>query len=210
KGRDAFDQILNGSYQNRPNNQLFKALLTNNDFCQQFVITMMDLYNLNFHPDSCLTKLDTIADIYRPLMADYIKRFGGSSSTFENRVNNARKYLTDIRAAMTNDYLPTYFGGYSGISNLGVTAGNLYNVTISTTGVSGASIKINTVTPSLASGNWTGKYYSAIPVTVTASAPPGGYEFDGWTVTGGTAVDPSALTTTVNFTGNVQITANYK
>ncbi|MCL1930302.1 MAG: Ig-like domain-containing protein, partial [Treponema sp.] len=39
---------------------------------------------------------------------------------------------------------------------------------------------------------------------------PGGYEFDGWTVSGGAAATPSALTTTVNITGNAQITAKYK
>jgi hypothetical protein len=143
-------------------------------------------------------------------MADYFIRFGGSNTLFASRVTTVRNYLNNIRNRMTNDYLPAYFGGYTGIYNLGISASDLYNVTISTTGVSGASVKINTVTPSLTSGSWTGKYYSAIPVTVTASAPPGGYEFDGWTVTGGTATSPSALTTTINFTGDVQITANYK
>jgi len=111
---------------------------------------------------------------------------------------------------MVNNYLPAYFGGYSGIANIGVSGGNLRDVTLSVTGASGASIKINSITPNLASGSWTGKYYSAIPVTVTASVPPGGYEFDGWTVTNGAAVSPSALTTTVNITGNTRITANYK
>jgi phage-related protein len=103
---------------------------------------------------------------------------------------------------MTNNYLPKYF----------TSLGTLYNVSLSAksggANVSGASIKINTTTPTLTSGTWTGKYYSGYPVTVTANVPAG-YEFTNWTVTGGTAASPAALTTVVNFTGNVQITANY-
>jgi uncharacterized repeat protein (TIGR02543 family) len=204
-GTDAFGQILYGPSKDHHNNQLFNALLKNSDFCKQFVNTMMDLYNVNFHPDSFNPKLDKYAAAYGPLMEGYFERFGRpwGHGVFENKTNDARKYLTNIRNAMVNYYLPTYF------SNIGVTSGNLCNVTVSTTGVSNASVKINT-TPNF-TGSWTGKYYSAIPVTVTASAPPSGYEFNGWTVTGGTTVSPLSNTSiTVNLTGDAQITAKYK
>jgi hypothetical protein len=211
---DAFAKILNGDNKNHDNNKLFKALLANPDFCKKFVNTMMDLYNVNFHPDVYGPKLNSYEAVYSPLMKGnpgYFSRWGSPWDTaFENKVNDARSYLNNIRYAMTNNYLPTYFNGYSGIANIGVSTSALRDVVLSVTGVSGASIKINTVTPNLASGSWNGKYYSAIPVTVTASAPPNGYEFEGWIVTGGTAVSSSALTTTVNFTSDVQITAKYR
>jgi hypothetical protein len=205
-GRDTFDQILNGN--NSFNNVIFKNLMKNPDFCRQFVITMMDLYNVNFDYNSCMDKLNTIAAVYGPLMKHYYERFGCPWPTvFENKVADAKKYLNDIRNAMTNNYLPRYFG------HLGIAANKLVNVTLSAkcngANVPDASIKINTTTPVRASGSWTGKYYTTYPVTVTANVP-GGYTFTGWTVTGGTAVTPSALTTTVNFAGNVQITANYQ
>jgi hypothetical protein len=215
-GKDAFDKILNGDSRDHHNNRLFKALLANADFCRRFVNTMLDLYNVNFHPDSFTPKLNNYTAIYGPLMGDnnttgtYFSRWGGWSGQFQSKVNDARTYLTDIRNKMVSNYLPKYFGGYSDIANIGISSGNLYNVTISTTGVSGVSIKINTVTTNLASGSWTGEYYAGNPITVTASAPPNGYEFDGWTVAGGNAETPSALTTTVNITGNAQITAKYK
>jgi uncharacterized repeat protein (TIGR02543 family) len=107
---------------------------------------------------------------------------------------------------MTNTYLPKYFGA-TGISNIGVTASGLYDVTISTSGASGASVKINTVAPK--TGSWKGKYYAGVPITVTAVVPSG-YTFDGWTVTNGTAASPSEKTTTVTFTGNTTITAKFK
>jgi hypothetical protein len=213
-GVDAFAKILNGESKGHHNNQLFKALLANNDFCRRFVNAMMDLYNVNFHPDNYLPKLANYEATYKPLMDGYFDRWGypGNSWTtvFENKAHDVKVYLNDIRDTMVYHYLPTYFGGYSGISNLGISANNLCNVTVSVTGVSGASIKINTITPNLASGSWAGKYYAAVPITVTASAPPSGYEFDGWTIMGGAAASPSALTTTINITGNAQIIAKYK
>jgi uncharacterized repeat protein (TIGR02543 family) len=144
-------------------------------------------------------------------MDGYYARWGFPWETvFQNKADDAAKYLNDIRNAMVSNYLPKYFGGgYPGIANINISASKMYNVTLSTAGVSGASIKINTVTPGLASGSWTGKYYSGNPITVTAGVPSG-YEFDGWTVTGGTAVSPLALTTAVNFTEDVQITAKYR
>jgi uncharacterized repeat protein (TIGR02543 family) len=204
---DPFPKVLEQDGNEYGNAKLFKQLLGNPDFSRRFVITMMDLYNVNFEYNSALAKLNEIADIYRPLMTHYFERWGypgqnegnsGWTSVFQNKVDDAKRYLNEIRNAMTNVYLPRHF------SNLG----SLVNVTLSTN-IPNASIKINTTTPNLVGRNWTGKYYTGIPITVTANVPAG-YTFNGWTVTGGTAVSPSALTTTVSFSGNVQITANYR
>jgi len=211
--RDPIHVILNGEHKNHLNNKLFKALLANEDFCRQFVNTLMDLYNVNFHPTKFEPLLSSYATTYEPLMGDtntlgtYFSRWGRPWDTvFENKVYDARKYLNDIRNAMVFNYLPTYFSGsYSGVSN-SFSIGNAYDVTISTIGYS-APVKVNTVT---VTPSWTGKYYSGNPITVTASAAPSGYEFEGWTISGGTAATPSALTTKVNITGNAQIIANYK
>jgi hypothetical protein len=210
KGVNAFDKILSGEEKNHPNNKLFKALLANPDFCVKFVNTIMDLYNVNFHPDSFTPKLNNYANVYRPLMTGYFSRWGGWDGMFNSKTNDAKNYLNNIRNAMVNNYLPKYFGGYSGIADIGISGGNLRDVTLSVTGASGASIKINSITPKLTSGSWTGKYYSGNPITVTAGAAPAGYKFEGWTITGGAAGSPSALSTTVNITGNARITAVYK
>jgi len=211
RNMDTFAKILNGENKENQHNKLFKALLKNPDFCKKFVNTMMDLYNVNFHPDSYLPKLNNYAAVYKPLMDGYFERWGRPWNTvFQDKVDDAKRYLNNIRNAMVYNYLPKYFGGYSGIANIGISSSNLCDVTLSVIGVSGTTIKINTVTPNLASGTWTGKYYSGNPVTVTASPPTNGFQFDGWTVTGGIAASPSALTTVVALTGNSQITANYK
>jgi len=200
--KNALQRILYES-DNTPN-QLFRKLARNNDFCRQFVNTMMDMYNTIFHPDISIPELNRLADIYRPLMVDYVMRFAGWGN-FDNNIGSARKYLLSAGEIMISDYLPQYFGHL----NL---AGTLADVTLSASGSGGnipdASVKINTVTIDLSSKSRTVQYYSAIPITVTANIPSG-YEFAGWTVTGGAAVSPSGLTTVINFTGDVKITANY-
>ena len=199
--------LVGGTRSNNRNAMLFRALLENEEFSSQFVITMMDLYNVNFHPYFSIPKLDEMAAIYRPLMEGYFERWEGGRRTisqhFDPYINRARSFLRDVRLLMTQTYLPTYF------AHLGITAGNLFNVTLSTNNAPNASITINTVTPNLASGSWTGRYYAPLGVTVTANVP-GGREFTGWVVEGGTAETPNALTTAIEFNGNVRITANFR
>ena len=167
---------------------------------------MMDLYNVNFHPDFSIAKLDEMAAIYRPLMEGYFERWEGGRRTisqyFDPHINRARSFLYDVRPLMTYTYLPTYF------AHMGITANNLFDVTLSASAPN-ASITINTVTPSLASGSWTGRYHAPLGVTVTANVP-GGYRFSGWTIKGdGTAQSPNELTTAVDFGGNIQVQANF-
>ena len=200
--QDPFYRILYGIRSNHRNSRLFRALLMNGKFARQFVITMMDLYNVNFHPDFSVTKLGRLTDIYRPLMERHFERWGGSIGTFNNDINVVSTFLHNVRTRMTTTYLPTYF------ANLGITASNLFDVTLLSNVPGDAPITINTVTPSLASGSWTGRYYSPLGVTVRANVPSG-HVFTGWTVEGGTAQSPSEITTFVEFDGNVQITANF-
>ncbi|MCL2186603.1 MAG: CotH kinase family protein [Treponema sp.] len=200
---DGFYRILNGDNKDHQHSQLLKKLLTNQDFKRQFVNTMMDLYNINFHPDSFIPELERLANIYRPLMADYNPRFGGWYS-FDSNINNMRNYLTNVRDTMVNQYLPQYCG---------VNASNLKNVTISARddayNLPNAEIKLNSSTLRLAGISRAMKYYSDTPITVTANTVAG-YQFTHWTVTGGSAATPSSASTTITLTGNdVQITANY-
>ena len=57
--------------------------------------------------------------------------------------------------------------------------GTLEEVTLEVNEVEGGTIQLNTTTPDLSEGSWTGKYYTDCPVTVTA-VPADGYEFVGW------------------------------
>jgi hypothetical protein len=138
----------------------------------------------------------------------YFSRWGAPWDTaFENKVSDARRYLTDIRELMTRNYLPGTFNGTT--AALTIDQSDLCDVTISAVGQSGASIKINSVTPNIA-GGWTGKYYKGIPITLTATPAPGSnfeWIIHGGTITSGTS---TSQTITVNLSGNAVIVANYQ
>ena len=57
--------------------------------------------------------------------------------------------------------------------------GTLEEVTIAVNDTEGGKMHINTITPELEDGTWTGLYLTDCPVTITAEANPG-YRFVGW------------------------------
>ncbi len=57
--------------------------------------------------------------------------------------------------------------------------GTLEEITLSVNQPGSGSIHINSVTPELENGHWSGKYYTDYPVTITAQ-PEEGYEFVAW------------------------------
>ena len=235
---DTFNYLLNtgnGAVGNSRNNRMFKALLTNRDFCIQFINTMLDLYNVNFRYENWKPILDKYVNMYRPLMygssgtpnspgaPSYFTRWGypynyndgGWNTVFPDNVNGMDWYMSHIGEAMVKNYLPKYFSGYSNsvpdvgsyyIANIGIKASDLHSVTIATQGTNSGKIKINT-TPELPSG-WTGQYYGGIPIPIEAIAP-NGYVFSSWTVTGGSVANATQKKTTVTISGNATIRANF-
>lgn len=57
--------------------------------------------------------------------------------------------------------------------------GTLEEITLSVNAIDAGFVTINTTTPRLKAGSWTGSYYTDYPVTITAVANEG-YEFVGW------------------------------
>ena len=219
-GVDAFDQILNGDEKNSKNNRLIKALFANKDFCRKFVNNMMDLYNVNFAYANYYPILTDFMITYRLLMGNsssgYFARWGypyayqggiddlGWEDAFVTYIGYIRNFLSNISSKMAENYLPKYFGGYTGIYPI-LNGKNLCDITLST---QGAPIKINTVTPNPGS---TLKYYTGVPIPIEAGIPA--EKFGGWTVTPGDAaifMDETNPATDVTIIKNATITARLK
>ena len=86
----------------------------------------------------------------------------GKSSKWENSYFEKRP-----------EYMKTYLEEEFGLSGL------LENVTLHNKDELQGKIVLNTITPDMKKGSWTGAYYTDYPVTVTA-IPEDGYEFIGW------------------------------
>lgn len=125
---------------------LYSSAKNSPKFCKQFVLSFMDMANVNFsmeNVEKVFAKWNSSPDIY--------------GSFFENRF----KYIVP--------YMAEEFG----------LTGTLEDVTLQVNDTVGGTIKLNTTTPDLSEGIWTGKYYTDYPITMTA-VPADGYEFVGW------------------------------
>ena len=114
---------------------LYSSAKNSPEFCQQFVLSFMDMANVNFsmeNVEKVFEKWNSSPDIY--------------GSFFEHRF----------------DYIVPYMAEEFGLT------GTLEDVTLKTNHTSGGTIHLNTTTPDLSEGSWTGKYYTDYPVTMTA------------------------------------------
>jgi len=66
--------------------------------------------------------------------------------------------------------------------------GSLETLSVGTNAPDGGYVKVNTITPELSDGSWTGRYYTDFPVTITAVAGEG-YVFAGWEGLDGTEAE---------------------
>ena len=84
--------------------------------------------------------------------------------------------------------------------------GSLETVTLYNEDESMGTIQINTTTPVIKDGSWTGEYYTDYPVTVTAK-PVAGYEFVGWSG----SIDSTEITVEVPVTaGGITLKAEFR
>lgn len=125
---------------------LYLSAKRNSKFCRQFVLSFLDMANVNFslkNVNAVFEKWNSSSEIYGDFFAH---RF---------------------------DYIVPYMAEEFGLT------GTLEEVTLKVNDPSGGTIHLNTTTPDLSDGSWTGKYYTDYPVTVTA-VPEEGYRFAGW------------------------------
>ena len=125
---------------------LYSSAKNSEKFCKQFVISFMDMANVNF-------SIENVKNTLAQWDCE-IDQFG---DFFVNRF----------------DYIVPYMAEEFGLT------GTLEEVNLKINDVEGGSIQLNTTSPDLSDGSWTGKYYTDYPVTVTA-IPAEGYQFVGW------------------------------
>lgn len=126
----------------------------NEKFCEQFVLTCMDLINTNFAPKNA-----------GKLLEQYGKDITWEGSFFEKRPAYMKEYLA-------KEFELT---------------GSVETVTIVNKATDYGTVTVNSITPEMKDGSWSGEYFTDYPITVTAEAVEG-YEFVGWS---GTVVSDS-------------------
>ena len=157
---------------------LFLALLKNEDFRNKYILRFCDFINGIFNLDRVDLLLNDYKDNYLDMLADSKVRWKGYD--YENELeafatfkNNFVKNFDDIRKFYEErpKYALEHMKEYLELDS------KLQEITITKKGE--GKIKINSITPDFKDGKWVGKYFSDIPITITA-IPSEKSEFKGW------------------------------
>lgn len=146
------------------------SLMRNEDFRRQFVLTFMDMANENFSPSRVMPLLDSIEAQYAEAAAKSYERWNTApmDTPFEEQAEDLRVFFANRYDAI----VPCLARHFS-------LTGALVPVALSSGKPDGGRIILNTITPDLTSGSWTGNYYTDYPLTLTA-VPMKGHTFLGW------------------------------
>ncbi len=150
------------------------SLMGNKDFRKQFVLTFMDMANENFNASRVSELLDKIEAEYTPWADKSFERWNTAVTdlTFSQQVKELRTFFNRRFDAI----VPCLAEHFS-------LEGKLVTVFLSSKHPQGGTVKLNTITPDLSEGTWSGQYYTDYPVTLSAS-PLEGYTFAGWEISG--------------------------
>ena len=174
------DNLKNLGTRKDPPTNLFVQLVTKNtEFKYKYVLRFCDYANYVFNIDRVDALIEDYKDNYMDKLADGKVRWKGAAKyenekeAFANFKTDFSKNFDDIRKYFANR--PTYALQHMK-TDLQLT-GDLQEITIIKKGE--GKIKINTITPEFKDGKWVGKYFSNIPITITA-IPSENSKFKGW------------------------------
>lgn len=199
--KDSLHEFLYG-YSSSFVSCLMKAAMDNENFNEQFCRTFMDMANKNFDKSRVSELIDQFSAEYLDVIADTYKRFPSKES---DEYNGKKIFLNAIN--LINGFYQGRFpyAANSLKSNFSL-KGSLANITIKNDDSMG-TVKINTITPDLTSGSWSGSYYTDFPVLLSAE-PKIGYTFSYWETSDGKKINSNSAK--IEFSGDLAVTAVYE
>lgn len=181
--------------------ELFSAVCKNETFRRDFCITFMDMANEHFAAERVSSRIAELSAQYQDVTIATYNRFwpdwpGGrfAQSQYSSETQQVRSF---------------YQSRFSNITSaLGKTLsmqGRMVTLTVRNDDACGR-VQLNTLTPELSGGSWSGKYYTDTPVTLTAT-PKAGYQFAYWETGDGKKLTEASCQLTL--TGDTTVQAVY-
>lgn len=199
--RDAFYFLLNYDSDSFIGS-LMKAGMENESFKKQFCLTFMDITNKNFDYALVSELIHTFSSEYHDMIVDTHKRFQAKAS---DNLHAEENYLNavDSLKEFHNKRYTHIIGSLKEHFSL---EGSLANITIKNNDSMGA-VTINTMTPDLTSGSWSGSYYTDYPISLHAE-PKIGYTFSCWETSDGRKINTNLAE--IKFNSDITIAAVYE
>ena len=184
--------------------RMFINLLSNEEFREQYTVTMMDLANYNFDPEKTASAINYYKDNYKQQILDTYERFFSNSLSGQRGEEKFEKEYRTITNFYQNreQYITQYMQRGFGLK------GSLAKVDITNNAEKG-TVCLNTLTLDGLS-SWSGEYFTDYPITVKA-LPNEGCTFERWEVSGAD-IDSSKLTSAeleIPLSGAVSVRAVY-
>lgn len=180
----------------QPAADMFRALMENETFKQDFVTTLCDLRNINFEKDHAKELINEVSGRCKKLTNATYKRFGPVYANFDDSIAGLEDFMTN-----KYDYI---MKNIDDAFSLGETAA----VTVMTDDASKGTAIINASKLDLTE-DFQGDYYTCYPITLTA-VPESGHKFVRWECTNCEIEDDTAEVITVNFDKDVEIKAVFE
>jgi hypothetical protein len=175
---------------------IFNRLLYNTGFRNQFINRFADQLNTAYLPSRVLSLIDQMKARIAPEIPNHIERWQRpvSLADWDGQVQRMQTFAT-YRADAVREHLRSHFGlGSDQVLTLDVSDTLHGYIRVNRT-------DINEDTPGVSAAApypWTGKYYSGVPITLTA-VPKQGYWFSCWQDAGGqTYSTQPVISVTVN------------
>lgn len=171
---------------------LFRKLLENTSFRNQFTNRFADLLNSSFLADRVIRAIDQKQNNIAPEIGAHLQRWsGGTVSTWQNNVQVMRNFASS-RPVNVFNHLRMKFGFQ-----------DPQTITARADSTQG-TIQLNSLR--LSNFPWKGIYFPNVPITVTA-VPHAGYRFVKWT---GVATGTTSATLTLSPKANLDLTAVFE
>ena len=146
---------------------LFRKLMENSRFRNQFINQFADEFNGRFQADKVRLHIETIANRMDPEMDRHFQRWGNGKTISEWQGEVERlKSFADNRVPTLRYHILNYFG-----------IGGMYELSVGINNIAAGSVQLNSLT--LTGASWQGEYFNDIPVSLTA-VPKEGYVFSHW------------------------------
>lgn len=145
---------------NPPWSTLFlRKLLVNPDFEKKFVNRISDCLNTNLNPAYVLPMIDSIVLLMDAEMHYHQNLWGQSYNYWESEIERLKRW-TENRNNQLRGYVRNFFG-----------FNTEKQITVSVSDKNAGSVKVNTVVPF--EFPFRGRYFSEVPITLTALPKPG-------------------------------------
>ncbi len=160
---------------------LFRALMENADFRQDFINGYADLMNTRFLPSRTLPMLTAMADEMDPEIDNHFAKWPGTRANWESEIDAVETFMT-VRPAYARAHVNAEFG-----------LNGEYILDLDVQPEGAGYLKLTEIE---VSDSFSGTYFLGNPVKITAVAAPG-YVFDSWSdpllpTTKSVAIDPIA------------------